>query len=254
MVIKTFKLFLIALTFFTRIPIRFKGDVSQEEFFKSMLFLPIIGLVLGIILLGIALLIHNVKSINIQAVLLLISYLALTGGLHLDGLADTSDAIFSAKDKEKMFEIMKDSRLGTFGAVVLILLLLANFSGFTYVFESRSYSVLLIMPIIGRYCALQLGAFSKAVPTGGLGEGFSKVDKPLYSVIYFIVLILLLILLKQYKLIISSVLTIIISLFEIPYFKRTLGGITGDLFGFTIELTQTLFLYISLIIPMFWSF
>lgn len=246
------KSFLIALSFFTRIPIKIKSPVSETEFFKSMLFMPVIGLILGILLYGIAFFINPIPSINIKSILLVIIFIILTGGLHLDGLADSADAFFSSKDKKKMLKIMKDSRLGTFGAVTLILVLMSYFSGYSYLFEIDQFESLILMPVVGRYCGLQLGAFSKPVSTeSSLGKSFCEVDKPIYPIIYFVIIILSLSLLTRYILLLSFIITAIVVFLFIPWFKHMIGGITGDQLGFTIELSQVLFLFISIFLMNF---
>lgn len=249
-----FKSFLIALSFFTRIPIKLKKEISSEEFFKSMLTMPFVGFVIGGILYLIASILSPIPNNELKSIVLLVCFIILTGGLHLDGLADTADAIFSARDRERMLEILKDSHLGTFGAVTLILLLLAYFAAFSYVFELNSFYCLILMPVVGRYGAIQLGAFAKPVPTGGLGESFCKVDKPSIAIIYIILISGILILLQAYLYLTCYLITILLSLLYIPYFTRLLGGITGDQFGFCIETSQILFLFTFLILQIYWSF
>ena len=112
---------LIAISFFTRFPIKLK-DVSEEEFYDSMIFMPLVGLLVGAILFAVSWALSYIHVIQLQALFTMIVYIWITGGLHLDGFADTVDALFSARDHAKMMEIMKDSRLGSFGAIGLILL------------------------------------------------------------------------------------------------------------------------------------
>ena len=112
---------LIAISFFTRFPIKLK-DVSEEEFYDSMIFMPLVGLLVGAILFAVSWVLSYIHVIQLQALFTMIVYIWITGGLHLDGFADTVDALFSARDHAKMREIMKDSRLGSFGAIGLILL------------------------------------------------------------------------------------------------------------------------------------
>ena len=108
--------------FMTRLPIGFDPKFDSDELGKGMRFFPVVGMVIGLVLFAAFWLLgYIIYSPMVMAVLLVIIEVVLTGGLHLDGLADTFDGIFSYRSKQKMLDIMKDSRLGTNGGLVLIL-------------------------------------------------------------------------------------------------------------------------------------
>ena len=98
--------FLIALSFFTRIPVKL-DNVSEDEFFDSMNLMPLVGILIGLLLWLAGWLVWFIGYPAGGAVLMILLYLWFTGGLHLDGVADTGDAVFSARDRDRMFEIMK---------------------------------------------------------------------------------------------------------------------------------------------------
>ena len=96
----------------TRIPI--KADVEfDEEFHKSIVYFPLVGFVIGLISFLIGILALKIFDPFVTSILVVAGEVILTGGLHIDGLGDTFDAIYSNRDKERILEIMKDSRLGT---------------------------------------------------------------------------------------------------------------------------------------------
>ena len=103
--------------FFTRLPVP-KIEYSEESYSRAVKFIPLVGLVIGAILVlaELLLLALNAPALICGAILLTI-YIFLTGGLHFDGLADTCDGVFSGRTREQALEIMKDSRLGVFGAL-----------------------------------------------------------------------------------------------------------------------------------------
>lgn len=232
--------FLIALSFFTRIHIKL-NNVSDDEFYTSMLWMPVVGIVIGLVAAGGAWLSARLNVPALAAVFLIILYIWLSGGLHLDGFADTTDALFSARDRERMMEIMKDSRLGSFGAIGLILLLLTQWSSYTILIPLLP-TAFLIMPVLGRYNALQSCAFSTYAPGGGgLGKRIVELTKPWYLVLHLIYLLPGAYFFTGLGGLMVVVLTIISSLFFMVYLKSKFGGITGDTIGMTIELSQGIY-------------
>ena len=108
--------------FMTRLPIPANPEFDSKELGKSMKFFPVVGIVIGFILYGVYLIgAKFILSSYLLATIVVLAEVILTGGLHLDGLADTFDGIFSYRSKQKMLEIMKDSRLGTNGGIALVL-------------------------------------------------------------------------------------------------------------------------------------
>lgn len=245
------KRFFVALSFFTRVPIVIKSEVSEDTFFKSMLLMPLIGLGIGALLWALSFALAGVGA-GPAAFLTLLAYLIVTGGLHFDGVADTADAALSARDREKMMQIMKDSRLGTFGALALIVFALALFTAFSELYRTCLTALLILAPAVGRCSAVQLGAFSKPAPGGGgLGRGFCGVDRPWISVLCtaaFAGAALLYMPLCGLRAFYAYIAAMALSLIQIRYFARTFGGITGDQIGFAIESGQILFLYAFLLL------
>ena len=232
---------LIAISFFTRIPITLK-DVSEDEFYDSMILMPLVGLLVGAVLVAAAWIFSFIHIPQLGALLLLIVYIWFTGGLHLDGFADTTDALFSARDHDKMMEIMKDSRLGSFGAIGLILLFLTMWSCYTVVLPVYAPAVLLL-PMVGRYCAIQACCFSTyAQGGGGLGKRIVEMTKPYHVVIYILLISLFAWFVVGKLAFFAFLATAVLGLCLMFYLQKKIGGMTGDTIGMTIELTQALYL------------
>ena len=118
--------FILSLQFFTRIPINVAIDFNKENIRYSVFFLPLVGFIIG----GLGGLIYYLVSpynAMIASFITLLATIILTGGLHLDGLSDTFDGFFSNREKEKVLDIMQDSRIGAFGVLSIILLVLFKF-------------------------------------------------------------------------------------------------------------------------------
>ncbi|MDU4935864.1 MAG: adenosylcobinamide-GDP ribazoletransferase, partial [Peptostreptococcaceae bacterium] len=124
------KRFISILQFMTRIPININVGFD-EEFHKTLSYFPLVGLVLGVLELLIGKISLMIFDPFITSLIITLSAVILTGGLHIDGLGDTFDALYSYRDKEKMLEIMKDSRLGTNSLLAVMFLLLFKI-GFIY--------------------------------------------------------------------------------------------------------------------------
>ena len=103
--------FISILQFMTRIPIRIETGFD-EEFHKSIVYFPLVGFVIGIITYSLGWLSLTIFDPFISAIVITLIEVLTTGGLHIDGLGDTYDAIYSNWEKERILEIMKDSRLG----------------------------------------------------------------------------------------------------------------------------------------------
>ena len=122
--------FPLALTFFTKVPWPRPVVAGPEDLARSLFWFPWVGAILGLIFLGAWSILLKVLPHPAAAALLLCLTVWITGGLHLDGLADTVDGLGGGRDPEARRHIMKDSRVGAFGVLALILALLLKFAFF----------------------------------------------------------------------------------------------------------------------------
>lgn len=150
--------FLIALQFLTRIPVKLKS-VKPQELAQSMLWFPVVGFLIGLILF-LAKLIMSRGVLNITfylaAAFIIYIMVKLTGGLHLEGLADTWDGFYGGKNKDEILKIMHRGNIGPMGVMGMVLMLLLKFTLLIALFStvfpgSRQYITLLIMPMISRW-------------------------------------------------------------------------------------------------------
>lgn len=244
---KFFREFLIGLSFYTRLPIQLQ-NVTEDEFYNSMLLMPVIGVVIGAALWAFGWCVSWIRMPELTSILMLIFYIWLTGGLHYDGVADTIDAVFSARDHEKMMKIMKDSRLGSFGAIGLILLMLTMWTGYRTIIDEGLLAVLWLMPVVGRYCAIQTCCFSSyAEGGGGLGRRITEITKGWHVAIYLAAIALAAWCIAPI-LTYAFGITAVLNLIMMADLKRKIGGITGDTIGLTIEITQAVFIVMVLIL------
>jgi adenosylcobinamide-GDP ribazoletransferase len=166
--------FLIALQFLTCLPVRLDGKPEPQQVGKSLLYYPLVGLLIGSLLwlLDMAL---GSSAAPLKAVLLLTAWVALTGALHLDGLADSADAWLGGfGDRERTLAIMKDPRSGPAAVVVLALLLLLKFVALWVLLAEGDELALLLAPVLGRSAVLGLFLGTPYVRQGGLGQGLAE--------------------------------------------------------------------------------
>lgn len=239
--------FLIALTFLTRIPLPNPSDVTQEEFTQSQHYYPVIGLILGGILWGASFLLLQIYPPLITGALLLVLQLILTGGIHLDGFMDSMDGVLSARTPEKMLEIMKDSRVGAFGAISAIALLLLKFTLFTEFLtlgNSTALLFILFMPFLSRWIFLIGVYFFPYARSSGLGKGFHETSRQTKGYFYAqgFFLFLLTFGFLDWAGIIGFLVATLFILFFTYKSSHLLGGLTGDLYGASIEFAELFFL------------
>lgn len=164
----------IALQFLTRLPVRLAGMPTLEQTGRSLLCYPLVGGVIGLLLLVVAQLL-DAAPVPLQAAILLAVWVALTGALHLDGLADSADAWMGGfGDRERTLTIMKDPRSGPIAVVVLVLLLLLKFVALLALLEQGSHLGLLLVPVLGRAALVALFLSTPYVRAGGLGEALAN--------------------------------------------------------------------------------
>ncbi|MGO1468698.1 MAG: adenosylcobinamide-GDP ribazoletransferase [Tissierella sp.] len=227
---------ILSIQFLTRIPLNINVDFNSENLKKSTLFYPFIGILLGSLSYGT----HYIFSFinrDIASLITVIMMIVFTGGLHLDGLSDTADGFFSNKDKKKTLEIMKDSRVGAFGVISLILLILSKYIIISNFKEDLALALILSMGNSRLVTLFQI-AFKKNARPGGLGDMICK-SKPRYFIILSSLLYILLISFINIKYLIPLIFTILIGECISFYTYKKIDGFTGDVYGATIEIGET---------------
>jgi adenosylcobinamide-GDP ribazoletransferase len=165
---------LIALQFLTRVPVRLAGMPAPEQIGRSLLWYPLLGLLIGGLLLGLHLLLGATPAL-LQAALLLAAWVAVTGGLHLDGLADSADAWAGGfGDKERTLAIMQDPRSGPIAVVLLVLVLLLKFAALATLLDAGAGLLLLLAPWLARGLLPLLFLSTPYVRAGGLGQALAE--------------------------------------------------------------------------------
>ncbi len=231
--------FLTLISFFTRIPVGRKIEFNEENFIKALNLYTITGVVIGF-LLTCAYLIFNNQISFARGLIITGMYIVITGGIHLDGAADTSDGLFSGKTGNKIFEIMSDSHIGAFGVLTLILIVLSQFVLFSF----SSIETVFMMPVAGRACTIA-ACWNKRYAKDTKGMGTAFVDNITTSIVIVNLLILFVLsMLSWYRIIIFTACfaAVCISYFISSLIDEKIGGMTGDTCGFITEISQIIFM------------
>ena len=238
------ELFLIQLQFLTRIPVPFKVDFNESKLAKGIVLSPLVGLVIGLILFLLFTLFSFTGKFFISIIVVLIIETAITGGLHLDGLADTYDGIFSNRPRDKILEIMKDPSIGTNGTLALIFTFMLK-TGFLFSLQHINIPFyLIVMPVMGRMnMTLSAGLSTYARKKKGLGESIIKNTGIKEAVIAVVISTVITVIFIKTKGIAAAVSGIIFTIVFTKYIFKKLGGSTGDTLGAVVELTEIFFLF-----------
>ena len=228
---------LIALQFLTRLPVSLPGMPTPEQVGRSLLWYPLVGLLLGLLLWGAHLLLGQASAV-LQAAIILALWVGLSGGLHLDGLADTADAwVGGFADRERTLAIMKDPRSGPIAVVVLVLLLLLKFAALFTLLQAGQGIYLLLLPWLGRSLLPLLLATTPYVRVGGLGQAL--VDHlPRGQLPWVLGVHLLGMLLFGWKGLLALATALLLFIWLRRALLRRLGGTTGDTAGALVELGE----------------
>lgn len=235
--------FPLALTFLTKIPWPRMGLAGPQELARSLFWFPWVGALLGVMYWGAWAGLQRLLPPVAAAALLLTLTVWITGGLHLDGLADTADGLAGGRDPQTRLAIMKDSRLGAFGVLSLIVVLLLKFAFILAGAAPGWGSHLMLFPLISRWGMVFLAYLSPyARPEGGLGQAMTAGVSPGAAAGASLSAAALSFLAAGLPgLLLLAGAGLLVWLGSL-YFRTRLGGVTGDVLGATNEALEVLVL------------
>ncbi|MDI6890051.1 MAG: adenosylcobinamide-GDP ribazoletransferase [Thermodesulfovibrionales bacterium] len=247
---------LLVFQFLTIIPLRVKGKISEKEIGKASAFFPLVGVFQGALLVTANFILIKVFPVELTNGLLVLLLVLSNGGFHLDGLADTFDAIAAKGDKEKKLSIMKGGTIGPVGVIVIVLTLLLKFLALNSL-SNFSLSIfhlsLFLMPILPKWTMVISMFHGKPAREEGLGRifinriGFKEVVISTSTLLMLLILPLVFfssyISNSRYAFYAVLVVTMYFSCrMWVSFFNRKFGGLTGDTLGAISEITEIIFL------------
>jgi adenosylcobinamide-GDP ribazoletransferase len=231
-----------AFAFLTRLPV-WVGPLRDQDLGRSVAFFPMVGLVLGLMITGLSYLLVGSLPPLLIAVLMVALLAALTGAIHLDGVADMFDAVGGGRgDRMRMLSIMHDSRIGAHGASALILLLTAKVVAIAEAVQRRDLLSLMAFPAVGRWAVVPLIVFFPYARPEGLGREFNGEARSLQVVVATATMLLVIVALGV-RLLIPALVAGAAALLLALWLRRLLGGLTGDIYGAAVEIAEVSMLF-----------
>jgi len=212
---------LVALEFLTRIRVRPTplGDLRRVA--DAQLWFPTVGLLIGLALLLVDRAAMRALPQPAVDVLIVVALVAITGALHLDGLADAADGLFGAYTPERRLAIMRDAHAGTYAIVAIVCVLALKWAGLASLPGEVRVEAILLAPCLARFGMLvAIGAFPYARAEGA-GVAFRDALWP-----------------AQFSFATAVTVVAAVALAFGAFASRLAGGMTGDLYGATVEISE----------------
>jgi adenosylcobinamide-GDP ribazoletransferase len=234
------RFYFIALQFLTIIPLPFSVRCEERDLGRSMAFFPLVGLTLGGLLVGTDFILARFLPVQVTDLLLIVIITAVTGALHLDGLADVCDGLAARGGRERFLAVMKDPHTGAVGVVGLVLGLLLKYVALLHIPPEVRREALLFFPVAARFSQVQLAAGSQRARNDGLGALFvSGAGLPQFGAAGLLTLAAGFLILGAKGL--YCVLAAALFTWGMKAWShRRLGGVTGDVIGCVSELNEIL--------------
>jgi len=233
-----------AINFLTILPFeKFSRDIKEEKIKDSVLFFPVVGILIGLLLSVICLILRNMFSPLVLGAFIVTLLAILTGGLHLDGFVDSIDGLFGGKNKNDILRIMKDHNVGAFGVIGAVCLLMLKFAFIGSLSKDVFAKAIFIMPVLSRSSMSFILLLTPSSKSNGLGSIFAGRRKDTRWLIPALISYLLAVLLFGVKGNFIVFFVLLFSLIMRGYFLRRIGGITGDTMGMLNELVEVFVLF-----------
>ena len=246
--------FLLAVQFLTAVPIRRDlGNGGPPQMERSLPWFPIIGVLIGGVLASIDVLLGAVFASSVRAALVLTASALLTGMLHLDGFIDCCDGLLGVRSVERRLDIMRDSRVGAYGAIGGILLLVLKFAALTALPPALRAFGLIVSPLLGRWSMVYAVVRYPYARASGAGSAFASRPRHLLAATLSMGIALALVCIITRQTVLSALaLVLLAALVTIAWTawanRRLAGGLTGDTYGASNELIE---LAVLLLLPVF---
>lgn len=229
----------LAVSFLTIIPVLGCDSRGSEDLAASLGWFPLVGFALGAILAFADFCSRRFLRPAARAALIVIALAVVTGGVHLDGLADTADALGAGRDRTRALEILRDSRIGTFGAIALFFVLILKLSALAGAVHAGRYQAIFLGPGLGRWAMVMTAEGMTYLRGEGAGSTLLGSRGPRNWWVATLISIIGVSLTRSAIGWLAALLAVLLSLVLRAFYRRWLGGVTGDLIGAAGEIVET---------------
>jgi adenosylcobinamide-GDP ribazoletransferase len=234
--------FLIALEFLTRLRVRRTPLGDLRSIADAQAWFPLVGLVIGALLVGVDWLARRALPGPSADVLVVVALVAITGALHLDGLADAADGLLGGRDRDERLRIMHDVHAGTYAIVAIVCVLAMKWAGIAALPSRARYEALLLAPCLARFAMLLASAAVPYARPEGAGAAFHARAWPIATIAGAATALAASVALLGAGGVAVVTFAAACGLAAAAVARRFAGGMTGDLFGATIEVSEALLL------------
>lgn len=238
--------FLLMIQFFTRVPINKSLPCEKKNFKDGANFSAAVGLLIGICQYLLFILLIKIIATNFVVIAIIVFDIIITGALHIDGFGDTCDGFFAFKGgKDKIIEIMKDSRIGTFACISIVLNILIKYQGYLFLLQNKNPLFIIIIPMISKFSIVFLSFIGKPAKENGSGNLFiNNVGLKEVAVNTVIIMIAAFLSCLVFETMILFAAALIITILFNIFCNSKINGVTGDSLGANNELVVLLSLVI----------
>jgi adenosylcobinamide-GDP ribazoletransferase len=228
----------LAVGFLTILPVIDNRRASEDAVAASFEWFPLVGFMLGLALCGDDLILSYAFGQVMRSVLVVLSLVVITGAVHVDGLADTADALGAGRDRERALEILQDSRIGTFGAIAIFFDLILKILALSTLSGSARYFALILAPGLARYAMVLVSRQIDYLRSAGAGSTLlahrgGRLRHKIVFVLPFVFVVA-----AKFQGAKALLVAIAVAIAMRWFYKRWLGGVTGDLIGACGELVE----------------
>ncbi|SEW02783.1 adenosylcobinamide-GDP ribazoletransferase [Chitinophaga arvensicola] len=242
---KQWQLLLTAIMFYTRLPVPVSTPYSPEMLNKATRFLPLVGWITGGIMIGVLYILGEIAPPMVTILLAIITGVWVTGAFHEDGFADMCDGFGGGWTKEKILDIMKDSRIGTYGMLGLLLIMtlkflslreLALYKVMLAIISAQPLSRFVAVTVVYTHSYVRENEDSKAKP---IAQGISLRDLGIAAISGCIPFIAVMIFLHNYTLLLTIPALLLARWYMVRLMQKWIGGYTGDCLGAVQQISET---------------
>jgi adenosylcobinamide-GDP ribazoletransferase len=234
----------LALAFLTIVPLGPRRSVPSESVTESFAYFPIAGFMIGVALGAEDWLLAHAFPSALRSALVVLSLAIVTGGVHLDALADTADALGAGADRERALEILRDSAIGSFGAIALFFVLALKILALAAIAPARRYAALLLAPVLARWAMVAVSHGLEYLRAQGAGSSLLKSTGSRTLAFATATTVVAALLIPSAHTLGACVAAALAVFVMRSFYRRWLGGVTGDPIGAAGELVETIVLLV----------